>query len=255
MASGIYKPTMKRPSSAETAEQDSGNGSAAPSHGAGSGRNDDGTAQPFVGQRTLYVDRQVARRSRSRSKTKRIRQLKIMIGLLVMGLVLVIMGWILAWAKLQKAEERAVTLDVDLRRMELKMVEAQAAVEKRELEIRSLMEDRIPGLAEIVFNTPLDIKDEYVRNITFAEAGVGENKTLEYHAMLVNTSDQLVQPKVKIFVFNEFGVQVGMVRLEKGHATSAVTLEELEPGETRSYHAQINTEIDDTPVYYKVHIE
>lgn len=255
MASGIYKHTMNRPPSAETSEQDSGNGSAAPSPDAGSGRNDGDSAQSQIGQRPLYVDRQVARRSRSRSKTKRIRQLKIVIGLLVMGLVLVIMGWILAWAKLQKAEELAATLDVDLRKTEAKMVEAQAAVEKREREIRSLMEGRIPGLTKIVFDRLLDIDDEYVRNITFTEAGVGEDKTLEYHAMLVNTSERLVQPKVTILVFNEFGLQVGMVRLEKGHATNAVALEELEPGETRSYHAQINAELDDAPAYYMLDIE
>lgn len=255
MASGIYKRTMQRPSSANPAEEHSDNNAAAPSPGSGSGGSRDDTSQAPVGQRTLYVDRQVARRSRSRSKTKKISQLRMLIALLSVGLVFVIMGWILAWAKLQEADERATTAQADLRKMELTLVEARASAAKREQEMLSLVEKRIPDLTEIAYNALLDINDKYVLNVTFSKAGVGADKRIEYHAMLVNNSENILLPRVKIILFNEFGMQVGMVELAREHATSAVPLAELEPGETRSYHSQINMELDAAPKYFLLDIK
>lgn len=261
MASGIYKSTMRRPSPAEPAEKgpakaaEQGPAKAAAGPGAGDPGSGDDSAQPLIGKRTIYVDRQVARRARSRSKTKKILRLKMLIALLLLGLILVIMGWILAWAKLQEAEQRTAEVDAELRTMELKMEETRGGMEAREREMASLMDDRIPGLSEIIFNTLLDINDKYVLNITFSETGVGKEKALEYHAMLVNSGTRIVLPQVKIIVFNEFGLQVGKVTLAKGHATSPVALAELEPGETRSYHAQVNIELDSAPKYFLLDVK
>lgn len=255
MASEIYKHTMNRAPSAESTEQGAGNGAASPGAvGADASRKDSG-AQPLIDQRSLYVDRQVSRGSRSRSKAKKIRRLKILVALLTLGLVFVIMGWILAWAKLQKAEEKAGVLDADLRRMEIKMAEARVGAEKRESEMLSLMENRIPGLSEIVFNKLLDVNDQYLLNVTFSEVGVGEDKTLEFHAMLANYGSRMVLPQVKILLFNDSGLQVGMLKLERSHATGTVTLADLEPGETRSYHAQIPLELDAAPKYYLLDVK
>lgn len=255
MASGIYNHTMHRAPSAESTEQGPGNGAASPGAAGADASGKDSGAQPLIDQRTLYVDRQISRRGRSRSKAKRIRRLKILVALLILGLVFVIMGWILAWAKLQKAEEKAVVLDADLRRMEIKMAEARVGAEKREREMLSLMENRIPGLSEIVFNKLLDVNDQYLLNVTFSEVGVGEDKTLEYHAMLANYGSRMLLPQVKILLFNDFGLQVGMVKLAQSHATGTVLLADLEPGETRSYHARIPLEIDAAPKYYLLDVQ
>lgn len=256
MASGIYKHTMHRAPSAESTEQGPGYGAAPPGAARASASSKSNGAPQLIDQRTLYVDRQVSRRSHSRSKIKKIRRLGILVAVLIVSLVFVVMGWILAWAKLQEAEERAVALDADLRRIELTMEKTQVDAEKREREMLSLMENRIPGLSEIVFNKLLDINNQYVLNVTFSEVGVGEDKTLEYHAMLANNGPRMVLPQVKIILFNDFGLQVGMVKIAQSHATgAAAALADLEPGETRSYHAQIPLELDSAPKYYLLDIK
>lgn len=250
MASGIYKHTMRRAPVTESMDQGPGNGAAAPGAAGADTGGKGGNAQRQTDQRTLYVDRQVARRGRSRSKIKTIRRLKILVALLLLGLVFATMAWILAWGKLKQTEERAATLDADLQRMEMEMEEARVGAEKRDHEMLSLMENRFPGLSEITFNELLEVDDQYVRNITFSEVGVGDDKALEYHAMLTNNGSRMLLPQVKILLFNDFGLQVGMIELAQSHATGAVPVADLEPGESRSYHAQIPLDLDAAPKYY-----
>jgi hypothetical protein len=262
MASGIYKHTMHRTAAGKPEDEDDGMDASAPPPASpadedssdSGGKRVSSAAQPVLGQRTLYVDRQVARRSRSRSKTKKIRQLQLLITLLIFGLIFVSVGWILAGAELENEVARRVELDAEVRKTAQTLKETQTRLEQRERDLSDLAENRIPGLEPIVYNEILDIEDKYVNNVTFSESGVGETKEIEYHAMLVNNGTEMVLPDVKIFMFNEFGRQVGVAVLEKEHATSNASLAELLPGETRSYHANIETERDAVPKFYRIQV-
>jgi hypothetical protein len=203
----------------------------------------------------MLTDRAVARRARSRSKTKQIRNLKLLIAVLILALIATSMGWILAWSKMQIAEGEALALDADLRKMEREIDQGRERLAARESELVNLVEHRIPGLKPIETNKLLDINDKYVVNLTFSEAGTENASVLEYHTMLKNETAGIVLPKVTLYLFDEVGLQVGMNKLEKHNATTAAVLAELQPGETRSYHAELHVERNAEPKYYLLHVE
>jgi hypothetical protein len=260
MARGIYKRTMHRVSATdpEDTPADARSPDAAANEAAANTRDqDDSSAPPLIGKRTQYVDRQVARRARARARSKRkqIRRLQVYVTLLILCVIFLSMGWILASTKLREHLANSATLDADLRKMELKLEEAEVRLEDRERDLLNLAKNRIPGLEKITYNKILDVNDKYFLNITFSEAGVGGETVLEYRAMLINSSAEMVLPRVKIFLFDEFGLQVGVSELRKDHATSDVALAELASEETRSYHSQFEVERNAIAKYYMVHVE
>jgi hypothetical protein len=276
MARGIYKRTMNRASSASSGNRES---TVVSEHNGSSDSRDalvaalrssdsrdalaaalrtldpeTSTAKPLGGKRTLLGDRAVARRARSRSKTKKIRRLKLLATGLVFAIIGVSMGWILASAKLELTESELMSMASDLRRAETLLDEARVRLEKRENELLNFVEDRIPGLAKLEFNKLIDIHDKYVLSVTFAESGVGSAKGIEYHATLKNETADVILPDVKIFMFDEFGLQSGVATLRIQDATRPTQLAELAPGETRSYNASIEIDRDLTPKYYMVYV-
>lgn len=212
-------------------------------------------APPMIGKRTLYVDRQVARRARSRSKAKKIRDLQLLSGGLVLMLIVASMGWILAWTKLQMTESELLSLDSEFRGVERDLERVRGQLEQREAELTALIENRLPGLHPLELDKLIDIEDKYVRNITFAQSGVEDSRALEYHVMVRNDTSGVILPRVKLYLFDEFGLQVGLATLRKQDATTEVALAELRPGETRSYHSQIEIARGSHPKYYLLHVE
>jgi hypothetical protein len=258
MARGIYKRTMHRghfgKSEAADAEERP-HGVATGETGAQALQQHENDARPLVGNRSLYVDRMVKRRSRGRSKTKQIRRLKTLVATLVLCLAFVAMGLVISWASVQRAEDRSVALEADLRNLSLELDDVRVRLEKRDKEILELVEHRTPDLKPLRYNESLQVNDRYLANVTFSESGVGEKKALEYHALLVNSDDKTVLPRATIFVFDEFGLQVGSAKLERAHATSALVSEDLLPGETRSYHSNIELERDAAAMFYMIYVE
>jgi hypothetical protein len=212
-------------------------------------------APPLIGKQTIFVERQVARRARARSKRKLIRRLKLLIGLLVLCLIGASMGWIVTSAKVDIVQDQKLTLDADLRRTEKALEEARVRLSQRESELVNLVENRIPGLQELVFNKLIDVNNRYLLNITFAQSGVDAENGIEYHAMLKNETAGVILPDVTIYLFDDFGLQAGITKLEKKDATRTADLAELAPGETRSYHATIEIDRDKPPKYYMIYVQ
>jgi hypothetical protein len=212
-------------------------------------------AAPVIGKRTMYVDRQVKRRAHTRSRSRKIRRLQISVTVLVLALVAFAMAWTFNYAQVQKLDGQLLTLNAELRRTQTELESTRSRLKERESEIAALAQGRIPGLQPLVYNELLEIDQKYVVNLTFTESGVGEHKELEFHTMLMNSSDKMVLPKVKIFLFDEFGAQAGMVELRKSFATGTVLLAELQPGETRSYHATIGIDRDTTPKFFTLVVQ
>jgi hypothetical protein len=208
-----------------------------------------------MSQRSTLVDRQVARRARSRSKTRKIRRLTLLAGILVVCLTGTIMGWIHAWTQTQTLESEALQLDSQLRRAQQELETIRQQLKDHEEAMLALVEDRIPGLTEVQYNELVDVNDRYVVNFTISEAGTEENRTLEYHALLKNETPNVILPKITIYLFDEAGIQVGMTSMDRRHATSPADFAELAPGEARSYHSTLAVERDKQPKYYLLHIE
>jgi len=212
-------------------------------------------AAPLIGKRTLFVDRQVARRARARSKRKIIRRLKLLIAVLILCLIGLSMGWIVTAAKVDIVQADKLALDGELRRAEKMLEETRARLKQRESELVNLVENRVPGLQELVFNKLIDVNNRYLLNITFAESGLDADKGIEYHAMLKNETAGVILPDVTIYLFDEFGLQVGITKLERRNATRTADLAELAPGETRSYHATIEVDRDKPAKYYMIYVQ
>lgn len=192
---------------------------------------------------------------RSRSKTRQIRHLRIAVSALLVVLLVVAMSAILVTAKLNKVEAELLAVDSALRGTARELQAAQLMLEQREHELISLVENRLPGMHRLEFNKLLEIDRDYVVNISFSESGIGESKRIEYHAMLRNDSTGMILPRVTVFLFDEHGLQVGEERLDKMDATTDVLIEELRPGEARSYHETIGVKRGAVPVFFLIHID
>jgi hypothetical protein len=208
-----------------------------------------------IGKRTMMVDRQVARRARSRSKTKKIRRLTATIVLLILALVGVSVGWIVSAAKLEQRTTDFLALDAELRNTQKELEETGARLEQQEREIADLVANRLPDLTPLEVNKLVELNDRYLLSITFAESGVGKDKGIEYHAMLQNETSKPILPRVKLYLFDRLGIQVGATSLRNEDSTRTVDLTDLMPGETRSYHADIDIERDSKPDYFIVHVK
>jgi hypothetical protein len=256
MASGIYKRTTQRAPSPSTAGDAAASTPPDPSVPAATQEHSrDSGAAPLIGQRSILTDRAVARRARSRSKSKQVHNLKLLIAALILIIIATSMGWILSWSKLQIAESEALALDADLRKMGQELDQVRDRLAARDSEFVALVEKRIPGLKPIELNKLLDINDKYVVNLTFSESGTEQASVFEYHTVLRNETAGIVLPEVTLYLFDELGLQVGVHKLEKHNATTAVVLAELRPGETRSYHAELHVERNAKPKYYLLHVE
>jgi hypothetical protein len=253
MARNLYTRTMR---SASSGELDGDAPENRPSHEPASARGPSReAAAPVIGKRTMYVDRQVKRRARARSKSQKIRKLQVLVAVLVLALIGFAMAWTFNYALVQKKDDQLLALDADLRRTKTELEGARSRLKERESEIAELVQGRVPGLRPILYNELLEVGEKYVVNLTFTESGVGEQKQLEFHTMLMNASDQMILPQLKIFLFDEFGVQAGMVELHKSFATGTAVLAELQPGETRSYHATIDVDRNATAKYFSLAVD
>ena len=254
MASRIYARTMRQAVSDDT-RRAGGDSSDGPAPHPRSGQSEHRGTATTMSQRSTLIDRQVARRARSRSKTRRIHQLTLLVVVLVLALVGTVMGWIQAWTRGESLESEALQLDSQLRRAQVELETARAAVQEHEEAMLALVEERIPGLTEIQYNTLIEVNDRYLVNFTISEAGTDENRTLEYHALLKNETPNVVLPAITIYLFDEHGIQVGKSTVDRRHATSPADFAELAPGEARSYHATLAFERDKQPKFYLLHIE
>jgi cell division protein FtsL len=205
--------------------------------------------------RGMYLDRQTSRHTASRSKTKKIRRLTALVAMLAVALVLVSMGWIMAWAKLKKVQSDALSLDVSLRQTGGQLQSLKAQLLEREAAVQAMVEKRIPGLSLLEYNKVIDVKDKYVRNIRFAEAGTADAKAIEYHALLKNDTADLASPKVKIFLFDQFGIETGFATLKTPDAADDGSSDELQPGETRSYTGKMDLQRQAVPKYFLVQVQ
>jgi len=200
-------------------------------------------------------ERSIAHHIASRSKRRQIRRLKVIISLLVVALVVFAVGWILAWATLKQTRRELAEAELGLAKTQRLLDATRSRLAERDLALADLIENRIPGLRKFETNKLVEVGDKYFLNVTFSETGVAQSKALEYHAVLVNHSEELVLPRIEIGFFDDRGLQVGTVALDPVHATTNFGPPELAPGETRSYHARIDMVRDAHPAYFDIRVD
>lgn len=146
------------------------------------------------------------------------------------------------------------TLASALNRAQGELEQTKKLVAAQEVELASLMKQRIPGVFNLEIDKLYDIDSKYVKKVSFSEAGVGADRRLAYYAVLKNNDALPVVPAMTILLFDRKGLQTGMARVTREASTTPTEGEQLQPGETRAYSAQVETIRDDQPVYFLVEV-
>ncbi len=191
------------------------------------------------------------------SRAKRSRQLwatrLIALAAIVAAVVLAVL--------LIRSHFRGDTLDVEAGLLASEMSQVQNELEQtkqllaaQEVERNTLIKQRIPGIAALDADKIYDINIQYVKKLSFAAAGVGDNRDLTYYAVIKNTSASAITPDATILLFDRKGLQTGAARLTREAASMPIEHETLEPGETRTYSARIEPSRPDTPAYFLVEV-
>jgi hypothetical protein len=140
------------------------------------------------------------------------------------------------------------------RQLEGELAQANARITELTKDVRILLANRIPGIEELVFDRQIELNDQYVKNITFVQSGLGNERTVEFSAVLHNGRTGPVLPKVTIVLFDEAGLQTGIARLDKSQTITPADVPELQPGETRTYSAQIDLARQTPSKYFVVEV-
>ncbi len=193
--------------------------------------------------------------SRSQSRTKKIAQLRLMITALLVVVMGTTMAAIYYWTKVDTLDGEALSLSTDLSHAQKELEKARELLRQQDGEISAMMTRRIPGVAELTFDTLFDLNNKYLRKLTFSQAGVGKDKVIEYHAVLENKTSSPILPDARIILFDRMGLQVGAVKLDKDRSASPATLPELRADETRTYAGTVLTERDAEPKYFLVQVK
>ncbi len=203
-------------------------------------------------KQTYGTNRSQSINSHRSSSRKKIKQLKVINGILI-GLIVVIMIFMILNAA--KSTHRASInnqLSIKLNKQENILEQANQKIATMEEDLKTLVTGRIPNLRPLEFDESITIDHEYLHNIIFTLTGIGKNKSYEYRVVVKNDALNAVQPSVKIFLFDELGIQAGITTLSKEDATSEVEFEALQPGETRAFSSVIPLARDADPKYFLI---
>lgn len=212
-----------------------------------------GSAEGFSKTSSTVATHPTARRRRrTRHRRSNISSRTVIKVISVAGgvvIVLVILAMSIGLSSLSADNAKLVTENNRAAR-ELKQVRAQlaAATEQRDAMVRG----RIPGLKLLKYDQAINLNQDYVRNVIFTLTRSGDNVTHEFRMVLHNDSLSVVNPKVKIVLFDAVGIQIGMTALKRAEATSPTDRNLLDPGEVRSYSGVIPVNGEEKPMYFIV---
>lgn len=207
---------------------------------------------PPMGSRR-YSSRQHGSSRHSGSRRK-LRAYKIAVGALAGLLVASVVLSVVLFFRMQQFRSESLRLDVALQRTEGELTKSREDITEMNNDLRILLANRIPGISELAFDRQIELNDRYVKNITFVQSGVGEEASIEFSAVLQNARSGPILPQVDVVLFDEAGLQTGIVQLDKAQTVSPVEVAELKPGESRTYSAQIPMNRDAPSKYFVVDV-
>ncbi len=143
---------------------------------------------------------------------------------------------------------------VQRRQVEAELARAQERITSLNSDLQILLQNRIPGVDQLVYNRQIELNDQYVQSITFVESGLGNEKTVEFSTVLQNVRTGPILPKVTIVLFDEAGMQTGMAQLDRSHTITPVDIPEMQPGETRTYSTRIELNREQPSKYFVVEV-
>lgn len=192
------------------------------------------------------------RRAHSSNTQRKLRRLRLLAWLLFAGnLVASILG-IFGHGQLQRLRTEANTLVGQVRQLEVELARARDRETELTTDMRVLLANRIPGVAQLGFGRTLEVDERYVRSVTFNRVGVGTDQPIEYRLSVRNGGVEPLVPRVRILLFDQAGLQTGSAEVGSDDAAQADDLAALPAGESRTYTGRIASFRDAPPAYFLV---
>jgi hypothetical protein len=190
----------------------------------------------------------------SSSSKRKIRRLRILATLLAAGLVASIVFSVVVYLYAQRLRGQESQLALAQQQLQGELAEARERITELNSDLRILLANRIPGIDELAFDRQMELNDQYVKNITFVQSGTEDERAVEFSAVVHNARTSPIQPQVTILLFDEAGLQTGAARLDISQSTKPDDTAELQPGETRTYSAQIDLQRQTPSKYFAVEV-
>lgn len=136
------------------------------------------------------------------------------------------------------------TLNAELFQAKQTIEKIMPELQQARKELGNLIKGEFPHLRELAPDKVIKLDAGYVKNIVFTVLQKNGKPLYEYRLIMENTSDSMVRPDARVFVFNHRGAQIGMGEIaDRG---------DMVPGESRSYSSIVERFIDEEPRYFYV---
>lgn len=197
--------------------------------------------------RVHHGARRSSRRHTERSgvgiPSKRSQRLMLVAALVVSLLLLLTVSIIseMRIADLSKANQDA---QMELFKAKQTLEKTMPELQQARKELSNLIKGKFPHLHELTPDKVIKLDAGYAKNIVFTMLQKNGKPHYEYRLVVENTSDNLVRPDARIFVFDHRGAQIGMGEI----ADRA----DMVPGESRSYSSIVERFIEVEPRYFYV---
>lgn len=191
---------------------------------------------------------------RSSSSRRKIRTLSLLLGLMFVLSVVSTTTAVLYYNKYHGQLGKVLALDLARRNLREQLTATRDNVTRLNNDLRILLSNRIPGVADIQLNRQLEVNDRYFRSLTLSRSGVGDQGGLEFHAVLQNQRPDPVLPNASILLFDAKGLQAGSVDLSSEQSITPVAGPELHPQETRTYSGKLKLFRSAQPRYFLVEV-
>jgi hypothetical protein len=164
--------------------------------------------------------------------------------------ILFFLGGLFSWAQIKSKETEYDQLMFLFRKQKRDMHDVNSQLQTLRNKLDTLVNGRIPGLLPLKYDEIITVDKMYIRNIIFTLIKDGKKRNYEYRIVMQNESVSSIRPVVKILLFNDVGIQIGMTQVEYMDASTATEHSLLGPGEVRSYTSSINLVRDEEPRYF-----
>lgn len=131
----------------------------------------------------------------------------------------------------------------------------QAAAEAQRLtaQLQDLVYGRLPQpLRPLLIDTLIELESAPLHSILFTQVGTAERPGYEYKLICRNDGPERFQPRYRILLFNDAGIQTGSADLSDSADAIRLDTAGMAAGEGMSFSGQVRLEFDDAPRYFMI---
>lgn len=162
-------------------------------------------------------------------------------------LIALIIGGLFARSYISQAEEEVASNTHKIKQLRDGRQMWKSRIEQLERELASHVAGNLPDLNPLTYDQVIEVDQAYVKNLVFSVSRKAGEASYEYQMVLHNRSPIVIQPRVKILLFDRTGLQIGISDL-KGIKDNV-----LIPEESRSMHESFDILLEHRePAYFMV---